>query len=129
MITGNPQMRPRQRGIVLITSMLLLLVVTIMAVSMFRSFGTQEKIAVTCARSNAPSTLPSARSSTPSGGWSARCPPPASCSGMVNSNIGQVCTNLVADFTAVPWKIAGAPVASHSRSSPPTYQRRSQRCK
>jgi type IV pilus assembly protein PilX len=34
-----------QRGIVLITSLLLLLVVTIMALSMFRSFGLQEKIA------------------------------------------------------------------------------------
>jgi len=34
-----------QRGVVLISSLLLLLVVTIMALSMFRSFGTQEKIA------------------------------------------------------------------------------------
>jgi type IV pilus assembly protein PilX len=34
-----------QRGMVLISSLLLLLVVTILAVSMFRSFGVQEKIA------------------------------------------------------------------------------------
>jgi type IV pilus assembly protein PilX len=34
-----------QRGVVLISSLLLLLVVTIMALSMFRSFGMQEKIA------------------------------------------------------------------------------------
>jgi type IV pilus assembly protein PilX len=37
--------RPGQRGIVLISSLLLLLVVTIMALSIFRGFGTQEKIA------------------------------------------------------------------------------------
>jgi type IV pilus assembly protein PilX len=35
----------RQRGIVLVTSLLLLLVVTIMALAMFRSFGIQEVIA------------------------------------------------------------------------------------
>jgi type IV pilus assembly protein PilX len=37
--------RSRQSGVVLISSMLLLLVVTIMAISIFRSFGMQEKIA------------------------------------------------------------------------------------
>ena len=34
-----------QRGMVLISSLLLLLVVTIFAMSMFRSFGVEEKIA------------------------------------------------------------------------------------
>jgi type IV pilus assembly protein PilX len=38
-------LRSAQRGVVLISSLLLLLVVTIMALSMFRSFGMQEKIA------------------------------------------------------------------------------------
>jgi type IV pilus assembly protein PilX len=37
--------RSSQRGVVLISSLLLLLVVTIMALSMFRSFGMQERIA------------------------------------------------------------------------------------
>jgi type IV pilus assembly protein PilX len=37
--------RSKQQGIVLITSLLLLIIVTIMALSMFRSFGMQEKIA------------------------------------------------------------------------------------
>lgn len=36
---------PRQRGIALVTSLLLLIIITILALSMFRSFGTQEKIA------------------------------------------------------------------------------------
>ena len=35
----------RQRGVVLVTSLLLLIVVTILAISMFRSFGLDEKIA------------------------------------------------------------------------------------
>jgi type IV pilus assembly protein PilX len=34
-----------QRGVVLVTAMLLLIVVTIMALSMFRGYGTQERIA------------------------------------------------------------------------------------
>lgn len=37
--------QPRQRGIILVTSLLLLIVVTLMALSIFRSFGIQEKIA------------------------------------------------------------------------------------
>ncbi|MBS0377027.1 MAG: hypothetical protein JSS29_00965 [Proteobacteria bacterium] len=35
----------RERGIALVTSMLLLVIITILAVSMFRTFGTQERIA------------------------------------------------------------------------------------
>src|SRR2546430_11055085 len=34
-----------QRGVALISSLLLLIIITILALSMFRSFGTQEKIA------------------------------------------------------------------------------------
>ena len=43
MSTGNH--RPTQRGMALISSLLLLAVVTILALSMFRSFGVEEKIA------------------------------------------------------------------------------------
>jgi len=45
MITQRNGARIDQRGVVLVSSLLLLLVVTIMALSMFRSFGMQEKIA------------------------------------------------------------------------------------
>lgn len=44
----NAQTSPRaalQRGVALISSLLLLLIITILALSMFRSFGTQERIA------------------------------------------------------------------------------------
>jgi len=37
--------RGRERGIALVTSLLLLIIITILALSMFRGFGTQEKIA------------------------------------------------------------------------------------
>lgn len=39
------RLRARERGFVLIASLLLLIVVTILALNMFRSFGVQEKIA------------------------------------------------------------------------------------
>jgi type IV pilus assembly protein PilX len=45
MITPTYRMPHLQRGVVLVSSLLLLLVVTIMALSMFRSFGIQEKVA------------------------------------------------------------------------------------
>jgi type IV pilus assembly protein PilX len=45
MLQMRPFRRSRQIGVVLVTSLLLLLVVTIMALSIFRSFGMQEKIA------------------------------------------------------------------------------------
>ncbi len=38
-------MRARQTGVALVTSLLLLVIITILALSMFRSFGTQERIA------------------------------------------------------------------------------------
>ncbi|MBV9695321.1 MAG: pilus assembly protein PilX [Gammaproteobacteria bacterium] len=38
-------MRRRERGLALISSLLLLLIITLLALSMFRSFGVQEKIA------------------------------------------------------------------------------------
>jgi len=43
--TRTVGMRHQQRGIALVTSLLLLLIITILALSMFRSFGTMERIA------------------------------------------------------------------------------------
>jgi len=45
MIVQSKLGRSPQRGMVLITALLLLIVVTILAVGMFRSFGLDEKIA------------------------------------------------------------------------------------
>jgi type IV pilus assembly protein PilX len=103
----------RQRGIALITSMLLLLVVTIMAVSMFRSFGTQEKIAGNVREKQR--ALNAAISAQQYAEWwlsSGTAPASGVCNSPVTSNNGggQVCTNAPADFTVWPWKIGGASV-------------------
>jgi len=45
MIARQLRLMPRQRGMVLVTALLLLIVVTLLAVGMFRSFGLDEKIA------------------------------------------------------------------------------------
>ena len=42
---NNNRTKAAQRGVALVTSLLLLMIITILALSMFRSFGTQEKIA------------------------------------------------------------------------------------
>lgn len=117
-----------QSGVVLISSLLLLLVVTIMALSMFRSFGIQEKIggnvrekqravqaAVSAeqyaewwlgAKSNAPVAV----------SVYAAASADASCIALVDANQGQgqICNNTLASLgispTSVPWTAAGVPV-------------------
>jgi type IV pilus assembly protein PilX len=97
-----------QRGVALITSLLLLIVVTIMALSMFRSYGIQERIAgntrdkqralnaAVSAQQYAESTLLGAGGTLPS---------PGVCTGIVLSTTGQVCTNPLVNVTTVPWTI------------------------
>jgi type IV pilus assembly protein PilX len=106
---------PAQRGIVLISAMLLLIVVTIIALSMFRSFGVQEKIAGNTrekqrALQAAVSAEQFAEFWLSSTGAAAT---PVACDSVLNANIGQgqICSNklplVVAnnDVTAVPWQI------------------------
>ena len=111
--------RCAQRGMVLISSLLLLLVVTIIALSMFRSFGIQEKIAgnirekqralsaAVLAEEYAENWLDNNGNSTSAS---------VVCSNLLNANVGQgqICSNklstVVADVTSVPWTISGAPV-------------------
>ena len=121
MITQIQGVRTAQRGIVLVSSLLLLLVVTIMALSMFRSFGIQEKIAgnmrekqralqaAVTAQQFAEVWLGSNAASTPS----------AACTALMNGNTGQgqICSNQLSNLsifpsgvTTVPWQINGANV-------------------
>jgi type IV pilus assembly protein PilX len=112
MITRIPGTRTEQRGIVLVSSLLLLLVVTIIALSMFRSFGIQEKIAgnmrekqralqaAVSAQQYAEWWLSSFGAGTPSG----------ACAGLANANASttnvQICSNqlpLLTSVTSVPW--------------------------
>ncbi|MGH8219196.1 MAG: pilus assembly PilX family protein [Steroidobacteraceae bacterium] len=113
----------RQSGFVLISSMLLLLIITILAVSMFRGFGVQERIAGNL-RDKQRATH-AAETAQQWAEWWLSSPAssilPANCSaGVLNANLNQsevqACSNafpgtLDADsVTTLPWTISGAPV-------------------
>ncbi len=110
-----PHHQSGERGIVLVTSLLLLIVVTILALAMFRSFGLDEKIAGNVRDKQL--ALHAAESAqqyaefwlaSGNGGTS------VVCNSMVASNVGQVCSNIlptiVADVASVPWTLAGVPI-------------------
>jgi type IV pilus assembly protein PilX len=112
---GCRNSRSAQRGMVLISSLLLLLIVTIFAVSMFRSFGIEERIAGNTrdkerARAAAMTALQYAEWWITQGNWAnaSTCPPAL----LVAPAQGQVCLqgtglkNLVpnGDVTVVPWR-------------------------
>jgi type IV pilus assembly protein PilX len=118
MIMQIPGSQKAQRGIVLISTMLLLIVVTIIALSMFRSFGMQEKIAGNMREKQR--ALQAAVSAEQYAEWwlssTGAISAPVTCSGLLNANVGegQICSNklplMVPDVTNVPWQIAGANV-------------------
>jgi type IV pilus assembly protein PilX len=104
------------RGMVLVTSLLLLLVVTILAVSMFRSFGIDERIAGNVREKqkalNAAETAEQFAESWLSLGLNTgaiTCVAP-----MVTSNIGQVCNNTMTSLNmnpaVLPWTIGAGQV-------------------
>jgi len=88
----------------LITALLLLIVVTIMALSMFRSYGIQERIAGnTRDKQRAINAAVSAQQFAEY--WLTTTPAPvaAVCTGVVPDSIGQVCSNALAVPESVPW--------------------------
>jgi type IV pilus assembly protein PilX len=94
----------------LVTGMLLLVVVTILAMSMFRGYGTQQKIAGNVREKNrAVSAAVSAQQYAEY--WLSSGTPPTSvdCSGIQTSTVPQVCLNSP-DFTVVPWTLNAQPV-------------------
>ena len=87
----------RERGIALVTTLLLLVIITILALSMFRSFGTQEKIAGNIREKDR--ALHAAETAQQFAEWwllqgtniavgATTCTPPALS---VNTNPGQIC--------------------------------------
>jgi len=106
----------RQRGIALISALLLLLVVTIMALAMFRSYGVQEMIsgnvrekqralqAAETAQAFAEFWL--SQPANIAGGTTA-------CNALLSANLnqGQICNNVLATPATVPWIIGGTEVA------------------
>ena len=104
---------------VLIASLLLLLIITIIAVSMFRSFGIQERIAGNMrekqrANHAAEVALQYAEWWLTNGSNSSQ--PAVNCTAELDANLGegQICTNTLVSAglnpASVPWMISGAPV-------------------
>jgi len=95
----------RERGMVLISALLLLLVATIMAASMFRSYGTQEKIAGNLREKER--ALHAAQMAQQYAEWwllSGTAPQPITCSGgIADSSVGQTCSNVFTNPTSLPW--------------------------
>lgn len=96
--------RAAQAGMALITGLLLLLVVTIIAVSMFRGFGMEEQIAGNTREKQR--ALNAAVSAQQYAEWwlaSGNAPLAGTCTSVVPSNPGQVCQGPAPAFTALPW--------------------------
>jgi type IV pilus assembly protein PilX len=113
--------RRSQRGVVLVSSLLLLIVVTIIALSMFRSFGIQEKIAGNMREKQralqaaiTAEVFAEAWLQTNGGSGVSEV---VDCAGLLNGTIGQgqICANVLTtvpgmDVTQPPWVIGGNPV-------------------
>jgi type IV pilus assembly protein PilX len=108
-----PKFSSQARGMVLVTSLLLLVVVTILAVTMFRSFGVDEKIAGNMREKqkalNAAETAEQFAESWLAAGLNTgavTCATP-----MVSSTVGQVCINTMTSLSmnpaVLPWSIGG----------------------
>ncbi len=97
-------LRSRARGMVLITSLLLLIVVTILALAMFHSFGLDEKIAGNLRDKEL--ALHAAESAEQYAEWwlaNDNAGTPVACTAFVVYTVGQVCTNPLANPASVPW--------------------------
>jgi type IV pilus assembly protein PilX len=113
MIAQRNGVRIDQRGVVLVSSLLLLLVVTIMALSMFRSFGMQEKIAGNMReKQRALQAAESAQVYAEQWLITNSATAPVVCAGPLNANLGQgqICSNKLWTIVAnnnvaiVPWQ-------------------------
>jgi type IV pilus assembly protein PilX len=105
----------RQRGMVLVSSLLLLLVVTIIAITMFHSFGTQERIAGNVREKQR--ALHAAESAQQYAEWwlsMGNGGLVVTCGAATTAPNAQVCQNTLnavmgdANITQVPWTIGGA---------------------
>jgi type IV pilus assembly protein PilX len=104
MSSNSPILRRKQSGMALVTAILLLVVMTIMAISMMRSYGVEEKIAGnTREKERALNAAVSAQQYAEYWLSANASPVAAGCAGVVSSAIGQICTLPLLDFSAVPW--------------------------
>jgi type IV pilus assembly protein PilX len=105
-----------QRGIALISALLLLLVVTIMALAMFRSYGVQEMISGNVREKQR--ALQSAETAQAFAEFWLSQPANIAagntvCNALLNANLnqGQICSNILPTPATVPWIIGGTEVA------------------
>ena len=122
--SGRGPVAAQQQGMALVSSMLLLLIITILVVSMFRSFTTQERIAGNVREKER--ALHAAESAEQYAEWwitqgNNAMTGAVTCGAGVldaNQNQGQICSNTLAqrggpapnlgiNVTQVPWTIAG----------------------
>jgi type IV pilus assembly protein PilX len=85
-----------QRGLVMISALLLLLVATILAATMFRSFGTQEKIAGNLREKER--AVHAAVTAQQYAEWwlqSGNAPAKGNCASIIDYTAGQVCSNAI----------------------------------
>jgi type IV pilus assembly protein PilX len=135
--TGGAAHRPG--GFVLISSLLLLIVVTILAMAMFRSFGLDEKIGGNVREKGR--ALNAAESAQQYAEWwlaQGNGSTGIACASVVSSAVGQVCANPIgatnAAYLAVPWAagvtytppgmtstVAGAAATPGSYYAPPVF--------
>jgi type IV pilus assembly protein PilX len=109
----------RERGMVLIASLLLLLVVTLLAVAMFRSMGLDAKIAGNVREKQR--ALHAAESAQQYAEWwlttnGNSTQSPVGCNAVLSANLGQgqICNSTLQALNVnpaiVPWQISGSPV-------------------
>ena len=111
MISPRLRQPARARGMVLVTSLLMLIVVTILALAMFRSFGLDEKIAGNLrekqrALSAAETAEQYAEYWLTSGGGSANAPL-ITCTAPAPASAPTICVNPIASATQIPWLASG----------------------
>jgi len=88
----------------LVAALLLMIVVSIMALSMLRSYGVEEKIAGnTREKQRALNAAVSAQQYAEYWLANSVTPAPAGCSAIVSSTIGQVCNAPLANVASLPW--------------------------
>jgi type IV pilus assembly protein PilX len=106
MSTQHIDTRARERGMVLVTALLMLVVVTLIALAMFRSVGLDEKMAGNLREKqralNAAETAEQyAEFWLANGGSASSVPIP--CTGMMTASTAQVCTNYIPSAAVLPW--------------------------
>jgi type IV pilus assembly protein PilX len=117
----NHRAPARQRGYVLVTSLVLLLIVTVMAISMYRSFGVQEQIAGNI-REKGRALQAAEAAEQYAEQWMQNgngALPLVNCNSLLaatpSNNVGQICTTPLTESTIinVPWVTgAGVPVGT-----------------